>query len=542
MIFSVISVLAIAGCKKSKVEPTPTPAPPPVVTPPATTATRQELTLDSIFLYAKEIYYWNDRLPSYATFNPRQYTSSGNAAASYSAALNAVAKYSNPFEWTTNSTSPKFSYIFDKVNKNPIAMIKPVSSVDLEGNGNDLGIRFGLYGSDADYDIYVTAVFQNSPAEALGFARGDLVNKINGRSYGSNYSAEVGPLNTALSGTTVTLEGFKSDGVTPFNLTVTKGVFKSNPIYKTKVITAGTKKIGYLAYARFSNKENSEAVLDAAFTQFASSGVTDLVIDLRYNGGGYVSTAEHLVNLIAPSTVSGVMFSEYFNSTMQNNQATILKNQPFLDSNDKLQYRNGQIINYFDFRTNPYTVASNTSNFSKKGSLTGVTNVVFLVSGSTASSSELVINSLKPHMNVKLVGRTTYGKPIGFFPITLENKYEIFFSMFETKNSLGQGGYYAGMTPDFSLYELTEVKNDLGSIIGYKMVDFGNVEDVYLKKALDILAPGVVVTNSDRTTMATKSAKSGIMNLVSSPNAFHTEFGDKEFKGMVENRFKLKTN
>ena len=517
------STIALGACKKSSTQPTPTPTPVTPVTP--TNATRQQLTLDSIFLYAKEIYYWNDKLPTYEVFNPRQYTTGSSDVANYNAALLNVAKYSNPYEWTTGATSPKFSYIFDKTNKNPTAVINPVSSVDLEGNGNDLGIRFGLYGSTNDYVIYVTAVYQNSPAEKLGFVRGDVVKKINGVSYGTNYNAEVTPLNNALNGTSIVLEGFKSDGVTPYNLTVTKAVFKSNPIYKTRVITAGAKKIGYLAYARFSNADNSNAALESAFASFATSGVTDLVIDLRYNGGGYVSTAENLINLIAPSTVSGVMFSEYFNATMQAGNARILANQPLLDGAGKIRYgSNGAMLTYANVN---YSVAGNTTSFAKKGTLGSVQNIVFIVSGSTASASELVINSLKPHMNVKLVGRTSYGKPIGFFPVTLENKYDVYFSLFETKNSAGQGGYYSGMVPDFDLPEVPS---------GTVMYDFGNVNDNYLKQAIAVLAPGATVTNE----RSVQSTKVSAVNSVSSSNMINAEFADKEFKGMVENRFKLK--
>jgi carboxyl-terminal processing protease len=521
LIFSIMSVLAIGACKKSKVDPVTTP---PVVTPPTTgTATRQQLSLDSIFLYAKEIYYWNDKLPTYDAFNPRQYSGLSTDKANYDKELLEITKYSDPYEWTTGATSPKYSYIFDKTNKNPTASINEVSSVDLEGNGNDLGIRFGLYGSTSDYIIYVTAVYQNSPAEKSGFVRGDVIKKINGVSYGTDYNSEVGALNTALSGTTVTLDGIKAGGTT-FNLTLTKAVFKSSPIYKSKVITAGTKKVGYVAYARFSNADNSVNELNTIFDGFATSGVTDLVVDLRYNGGGYVSTAEHLINLIAPSTASGVMFSEYYNATMQAGNAKILANQPLLDANGNIRYSNGTMLTYANVN---YSIASNTVNFAKKGALANVTNIVFIVSGNTASASELVINSLKPKMNVKLVGKTTYGKPIGFFPVTIENRYDVYFSLFETKNSLGQGGYYSGMVPDYDLFEVPS---------GTIMYDFGNVNDVYLKKALDVLAPGTTVTN-DKTVMAAKQTSS---NTVSSSNMINADFVDREFKGMIENRFKLK--
>ncbi len=134
-----------------------------------------------------------------------------------------------------------------------------------------------------------------------------------------------------------------------------------------------------------------------------TDGVADLIIDLRYNGGGFVNTAEYLINLIAPPTVTGTMFVEYYNKTMQDGKASILKNQPLLDENDQIQYSGGKIVTYADV---DYSVTGNTIAFSKKGSLSTVANVVFLVSGNTASASELVINSLKPHLNVKLSWET----------------------------------------------------------------------------------------------------------------------------------------
>ncbi len=524
LIFFAISVLALGACKKTKVQPQPTPVIPVVEAP-----TRQQLSLDSIYLYAKQIYYWNDRLPTNEVFNPRQYVSEATDAKNYTVELLNIAKYSNPFEYVAGATSPKFSYIFDKVNKNPTAYINPTSSVDLEGNGNDLGVRFGLYGSNSDYTIYATAIYQNSPADKLGLQRGDLIKKINGVSYGSDYPSEVTPLNSALNGATLSLEGMKADGITPFSVTLNKTVFKSSPIYKMRVFDAGAKKIGYVAYARFSNETNSIDTLNKIFKKFADDGVTNLIVDLRYNGGGYVSTAEHLTNLIAPSSVSGVMFREYYNNTMQSGNAKILENQPLLDGAGKLRYgSNGKILTYANIN---YSLDANTINFAKKGTLNGITSVVFLVSGGTASASELVINSLKPHINVKLVGRTTYGKPIGFFPVTIENKYDVYFSLFETKNSSGQGGYYSGMVPDFDLPEVPA---------GTKMYDFGNVNDNYIKKALEILAPGVVVSTVGAKGKVVMSTQSNSVNNVSSSSIIDANFSDKEFKGMVETRFKLK--
>ncbi len=492
-----------------------------------TPATSAELSKDSIFLYAKQIYLWNDAIPSYATFNPRKYTGTTDLA-SYNSELYAISQLKingatgRPYEYTTNG-SAKYSYISDITTQNPTASLTTEkSSVDLEGNGNDLGIRFGYYGTDASFITYVAAVYQNSPAEKAGILRGYRITKINGVAYGTNFSANINALSTAISANSVSIEGIKSDG-TSFSTVLAKSVFKSSPIYKVKVITVGAKKVGYLAYARFSNEANSNAELDAAFNTFAAGGVTDLVIDLRFNGGGYVSTAQYLVNLIAPSTANGVMFTEHYNALMQSGGATILANQPLLDENDKVQYKNGKLVTYADI---DYSTAENIEVFAKKGPLTNIKNVVFIVSEYTASASELVINSLKPHMTVQLVGLTTYGKPVGFFPVKIQNRYEVYFSLFETKNSLGQGGYYAGITPNISAPEVPA---------NTMMYEFGDPNDNYLKKALELIAPGVSVTSGAKTTALAQQ------NLTSnSSEVISTDLGSKEFKGMIETRFKMK--
>ena len=398
----------------------------------------------------------------------------------------------------------------------------------MEGNGNDVGIRFTIfpYSNDPGFLFFVGGIYPGSPAETAGVTRGDFVTKINGKSFGANYNGEYNDLNAALNATTMAIEVKKANGTTAtYNLT--KSVFKSSPIYKSRIITADSKKIGYLAYARFSNAENSETALTNAINDFANNGVRDIIIDFRYNGGGYVSTAEHLINLLAPSTVSGVMFTEYFNATMQAGNAKILANQPLLDGAGKIRYNSsGKMLTYADVN---YAPSANVTNFSKKGNLTNVDKIVFLVSRNTASASELVINSLKPFVNVSLVGSATYGKPIGFFPITIQNKYDVYFSLFETKNSAGQGGYYDGMTPTVNASELVAGTSD------YIMYEFGDVRDGLIKQALTIIAPNATTVNS---TFAKSTLSKSIQT--SSVNTSSLELVDREFKGMVENRFKIK--
>lgn len=520
--------LGFVSCKRK--DPTPTPTPP--------TTDRANLSRDSIFLYAKQVYLWNDALPTYEAFNPRKFTSASSDFLNYEQELIALAQYKiNPatgraYEYYLNGADSKYSYISDIANKNPTAYIhEKKSAVDLEGNGNDFGIKLGAYGQDdigQEFALFVTAVYQNSPADKAGVVRSHRIYKINDRTIGASYPNDQSFINTAFNGTTIKIEGVKyTNGLAgvPYTVTLTKAVYKSSPVFAKKVFTAGSKKIGYIAYARFSNlNANSKADLDMAFSEFNTAGVTDLVIDLRYNGGGYVNTAQYFINQIAPASANGkVMFAEHYNTQMQANNATILTNQPLLDANKKVQFQNGRMITYADIN---YSVAANTEVFQKVGPLNmtnTITNVIFIVSGNTASASELMINSLKPYMTVKTVGTKTFGKPVGFFPITIENKYEVYYSLFQTKNSLGQGDYFDGFTPDV-LDSFDDPRND-----------FGDPFEHYTAVALNLLAPGTPVTSAAKT-MSIQGRNVSTQSL----RALKPIVDVNEFIGMIETRHKLK--
>lgn len=530
LVLIALGAAILTGCKKGKdVTPTPTP----------TDKSRANLTRDSIFLYAKQVYLWNDALPSYEAFNPQKFTTASTDLANYEAELLALSQYkinpatNRPYEYYLNGTDSKYSYISDLANKNPTAYIpEKKAAVDLEGNGNDFGIKLSAYAQDnagITFALFITAVYQNSPADKAGMIRSDRIYKINNRTIGDNYANDRDFINTAFNGTTITIEGVKyTNGVAgaTYTKTLTKAVYKSSPVFARKVFTAGSKKIGYLAYARFSNlNSNSKADFDAAFAEFSSAGVTDLIIDLRYNGGGYVNTAQYLINQIAPSSANGkVMFAEHYNPLMQANGASILSNQPLLDANKKVQYQNGRMVTYADIN---YSVASNTELFAKAGPLNTANNigsVVFIVSGNTASASELVINCLKPFMNVKTVGVKTFGKPVGFFPITIENKYEVYYSLFQTKNSLGQGDYFDGFTPDV-VDDFDDPRNN-----------FGDPNEHYTMVATNLIAPGAPVTSSFAKTMSIQGKSVSVQDL----KTLAPIVDGNEFVGMIETRHKLK--
>lgn len=534
--------LAVTSCKKNKDIEISTPAPTtPVIS--AATGTRAQLTQDSIFLYAKQVYLWHTALPSYDAFNPRQFAGTLDG---FDQELYMLTQYSPqnpstglPYEYTGTAGSAKYSYIDDISTHNVIAAVKDVkSSVDLEGIGNDFGLKLGAYGAGSanQYSIYVQAVYQGSPADLKGLTRGAVITKINGTAYGANYDNESAAVNNALNASSVTVAGVLKDGITAFSYTLTKTTYKSSPIYSAKVLSVSGAKVGYLAYARFSNLDNSKAGFDAAFADFAAQGVTKLVIDLRYNGGGYVNTAEYLVNLIAPSSLTGqVMVKKRYNTLMQTGTADIMKNQPLYDDNGDFELitENNvkRVANYTDLSKDYFSEAKQVTNFSKKGPLQGVTDVVFIVTKNTASASELVINSLKPYLNVKIVGTNSYGKPVGFFPITIDYKldaaskketgYDVYYSMFQTTNSKGEGDYYNGFTPDLS------VTSDDASH------DFGDLSENNLARALSLIITGPLTSGSvSMSIRGTRVNASSITVKALRDGA--------EFNGMIADRPKLR--
>ncbi|MBC8987860.1 hypothetical protein H9X96_19025 [Pedobacter sp. N36a] len=531
------------ACKKSKVIPetsgTEQSQPTGGNTKQTPTSDRRALTNDSLFLYAQQIYYWNDQLPTYDVFDPRTYTKLGTDLANFNNELFNITKFSG-FETVAGSSSPKYAFIRDEDTSNGSQSTAPdrSSSVDLSDIGFDMGfLNFQGYGVDNDYKLYVKAVYPNSPADLAKITRGTQITKIGSRTIGTNFDAEVSTINAVLNGasTSTTFSGIRPDGTTFNDVALSVKKYTSSPVFASKVIDQGGKKIGYLAYSIFSvltnpdSKNPTDTRIDPVFANFATNNVTDLVIDLRYNGGGSVETAEYLLNLLAPANTNGVMFSETYNSVMKSGKASILKNQPLTDAKGNIQYSSsGKMYTLNDVE---WSDAGNVYSFSKKGPLNGLKNIVFLVSGNTASASELLINSIKPYMqSVKLVGTTTYGKPVGFFPITLDKHYSVYLPSFESKNKNGEGGYYAGMKPDFADTGASDLFDDATH-------DFGDPKESYLNKALSILAP--VAPSA----LASRIASNGVaVAAQSSVKLMNTNFSNSNMRaaGMVETRYRLK--
>lgn len=494
-LFIIGVLLFAASCKKDpKAKPDPTPNPNPV------TATREELTKDSIYLYAKETYYWNDVLPSYEVFKPRGY-------AGFQEVLGGFTKIK--IDPTTNKAIDKYSFLDD-------------GSVagELGGQGGDYG--FSVFYNDANSgDLRIKYVYENSPASSQELKRGYQITKINNRTDLVATAATLDFVSKAVFGSnaSISLTLKKPDG-SSVDVTVTRGQYSINPILFSKVYEVGAKKVGYIVFNSFTT--NSATKLDAIFTEFTTAGISEVIVDLRYNGGGSVSTADVLTNLIAPSAKTGtVMYTTFWTKTMQDGAAKILAFQPLLDNAGKLQpYTqgvNGKYATFADLDYRPLESADNVEKFAKRGA-TNITRAYFIVSSSTASASELVINNLKPVMDVKLIGRKTYGKPVGFFAIGID-KLDMYIPQFETKNSLNQGGYFAGMAVDKDIFD--DVTKD-----------FGDPAELLLANALSYADKGsflAVKPGGDRI------SSSGTFNR-QEVERVNNQLDENEFKGMVETR------
>ncbi len=470
-------------------------------------STRTELSLDSIFLYAKETYLWNESLPGYEQFNPRKYTSLSTELENLQKELFDITQFkvnsltNLPYEYVaTAPNNAKYSFVSTD-DTNPT---QKKSNITLDGVGDDFGFALSVIGAD---DIRVRYVNPGSPAALATMARGYRVLKVNGKTVRADVNSDIDLINTAFTQQAMTLSLQVTTRKT-IDVSLKKATYTSSPVFKKSVIIDGSKQLGYLAYARFSSLKNSQTDLDQAFAEFSAAGIEDMVVDLRYNGGGYVETAQYLCNLIAPSSLNGsVMYIEYFNQLMQTGKAPILSKQIITDANNKPVITNGRIATYADV---DYSVKGNTHTFSKKGSLNTIKNVYFIISGSTASASELVINNLKPYLNVILIGSKSYGKPVGFFGLKID-KYTVYMSQFQSKNSAGQGDYFSGFDVDF--FAIDDVTRD-----------FGNTTETALAQAIALIRTG---TTSIQGTTATAVEVKHIGS-------------DGEFNGMIEDRFHLK--
>lgn len=319
----------------------------------------------------------------------------------------------------------------------------------------------------------ITYAHKGSPAERAGLKRGDIVTRINGKPMTtSDYQSTMEPY---YGQQTFTMRLAKLNGSSlvedkEVQLTPVTNFQESAILLDTILTTPSGKKVAYLFYNRFLNNQVNE--LMAVFNKFKQAQVDELVLDMRYNGGGGIFIAGVLSSLIYEGFDEADLFVKYkYNSNYPDVDYSFYRLFGGL-SQDQAEKENADLI----------VGLAKTLNL-------GLDRVFTLATNRSASASELVINNLRPFMgnqNVVHIGRTTLGKNQGSITIVDESKpRKIHWGMqpivilLANKNS--EGDYYNGLLPQFELNE--------NSVLPYKPL--GDPTDPLLAKALSVIDPAL---------------------------------------------------
>ncbi|MRR20707.1 peptidase S41, partial [bacterium] len=270
-----------------------------------------------------------------------------------------------------------------------------------------VGMDFRLYYLSPTSNNLIGAiryVLKDSPAEKAGLKRGDMFMTVNGEQLtDANYMT----LLFTLKNYTLGLASFNGGAPAPNGKTVnlTAVLLQENPVYLDTVITINSTRIGYLLYNGFTASYDSvinssyDIELNKAFGRFKSEGIQKLILDLRYNGGGSITTSQYLASMIYSTDTRKIFSISHYNDLLQ---AYLLQ-----------EYGEDVFNDYF------YNTISATDKMPATAiNSLGLDQVYIITTSETASASEMVINGLKPYITVVQVGSNTAGKYVGSITIT----------------------------------------------------------------------------------------------------------------------------
>lgn len=249
----------------------------------------------------------------------------------------------------------------------------------------------------------VAFVSENSPAEKAGIKRGDLIYKIDGKTLTTEnyldlfYSSQI-KLSIAK------LDGYTITPTTELSLEAVK--MYENPILCDSVYNLDGKKVGYLAYSSFDLKSIPELI--NICKEFKNEGIKELILDLRYNGGGYVITENVLASMFAPQV--NVTNKDVFEKEDYNEFFTKYYEQEGISTTTRFQTE----YNYEDMDLNVSTKDANI----------GLEKIYGIITGNSASASEALLSGLMPYMDIELIGEQSHGKYCTGWMLAAEDAYD----------------------------------------------------------------------------------------------------------------------
>lgn len=404
---ALLLVAGLASCKKNTEDVTPAP-----------TYSGNKPVNDWIYAQMSDYYYWNDKLPAYAstdtTANPEDY---------FYGLL-------NKYDATTNPDGDRFSWIAANADSLEAA---------LSGESVTTGMQFRLFLTEqgkTNVAGQVLYVAKGSPAEKAGLRRGDVFTKINGQALTTaNYARLLYAGGSTTYGLATVNAATQTITDSNASVSVTPLTFQEDPVFFDSVYTVSGKKVGYLVYNEFNPGPNGSNVatydqhIGQIFANFKAQGVQELVLDLRYNPGGSSESATKLASLIGKGVGPGKVFF-------------------------KQQYNAGLT----QYLTRQYGADSFNEYFTTEANAIGnqLNRVFVLTSDWTASAGELLINGLRPYMTVTIIGDKTYGKNVGSTTISDDEgkiRYGLQPIIVKAFNSQGKSDYTGGFQPDAAVDE-----------------------------------------------------------------------------------------
>ena len=336
------------------------------------------------------------------------------------------------------SSEDRFSYMTDDYNA-------------LEGHRNGersstAGMEFGLGRISNSNNVFgfIRYIVPGTSAAAEDLERGMIFTEVNGQKLSmDNYTTLLNADNLSINVGTV------QDGrivLTEQTAELSRSPYTENPVHISKILNVEGQKVAYLMYNAFTANFDDE--LNAAFAGFKSAGITELVLDLRYNNGGSVISAVDLASMITGQFEGEIFLKRIMNKDYQD---SFESNNP-----EELLYR-------FDAKLRS-GAAINSLNLNR---------VYVLTTNRTASASELIINGLEPYIEVVQIGETTTGKFEGSVTlydspnfsknnINRNHTYALQPLVFKGANANGKTDYSDGLPPRVEISENLENMGELG--------------------------------------------------------------------------------